>query len=148
MVELEEIAAIPHHIITPRHAKPMIGVYQDTLVGSYRLTQSGVEFTRREFMNLMMYNKRFDGTIPQPRIADRNRFTGQQVLGALLPPVNIEMGNKSYDSEKQTKESDNYVRIVQGDIQKGVVDGDIYMKPSKGIIHVTYNDHGPKRAFW
>lgn len=144
MVELEEIAAIPHHIITPRHAKPMIGVYQDTLVGSYRLTQSGVEFTRREFMNLMMFNKRFDGTIPRPSIADRNRYTGQQVLGALLPPINIEMGNKSYDSEKQTKDSENYVRIVQGDIQKGVVDGDIYMKPSKGIIHVTYNDHGPK----
>jgi DNA-directed RNA polymerase II subunit RPB1 len=144
MVELEEIAAIPHHIITPRHAKPMIGVYQDTLVGSYRLTQSGVEFTRREFMNLMMWNKRFDGNVPLPRIADRKRFTGQQVLGALLPPINIEMGNKSYDSEKQTQESDNYVKIIQGDIQKGVVDGDIYMKPSKGIIHVTYNDHGPK----
>ena len=45
MVELEEIAAVPHHIITPRHAKPMIGVYQDTLVGSYRLTQPGIQFT-------------------------------------------------------------------------------------------------------
>lgn len=144
MVELEEIAAIPHHIITPRHAKPMIGVYQDTLVGSYRLTQKGVEFTRREFMNLMMHNKRFDGSIPQPRLTDRNRFTGQQVLGALLPPINIEMGNKSYDSEKHTRESDQYVKITQGDIEQGVVDGDIYMKPSKGIIHVTYNDHGPK----
>jgi len=60
-VELEDIAAIPHHIITPRHAKPMIGVYQDTLVGSYRMTQRNVQFTRREFMNLMMWNKRFDG---------------------------------------------------------------------------------------
>lgn len=142
MVELEDIAAIPHHIITPRHAKPMIGVYQDTLVGSYRLTQSGVEFTRREFMNLMMWNKRFDGTMPAPRNAEKQRWTGQQVLGALLPPINIEMGNKSYDSEKPT--TDSFVKIIQGDIQQGVVDGDIYMKPSKGIIHVTYNDHGPK----
>jgi len=38
----------------------------------------------------------------------------------------------------------NFNKIVQGDIQQGVVDGDIYMKPSKGIIHVTYNDHGEK----
>ena len=68
MVELEEIAAVPHHIITPRHAKPMIGVYQDTLVGSYRLTQPGVQFTRREFMNLMMWNKRFDGKMPYKEI--------------------------------------------------------------------------------
>ena len=143
-VELEEIAAVPHHIITPRHAKPMIGVYQDTLVGTYRLTQPGIEFTRREFMNLMMWNKRFDGMMPGGRGSQSQRWTGQQVLSALLPPVNIEMGNKSFDGEKDSKDSHNYVKIVQGDIQQGVVDGDIYMKPSKGIIHVAYNDHGSK----
>ena len=145
-VELEEIAAVPHHIITPRHAKPMIGIYQDTLVGSYRLTQPGIEFTRREFMNLMMWNKRFDGIMPTPRgpLVDKPRWTGQQVLGALMPPINMEMGNKSYDSEKETSASHNYVKIVQGDIIQGVVDGDIYMKPSKGIIHIAYNDCGPK----
>jgi DNA-directed RNA polymerase beta' subunit len=148
-VELEEIAAVPHHIITPRHAKPMIGVYQDTLVGSYRLTQPGIEFTRREFMNLMMWNKRFDGVMPTARVgtATGQRWTGQQVLGALLPPINLEMGNKSFDKDKgDNNDSDNYVKIVQGDITQGVVDGDIYMKPSKGIIHVAYNDHGPKET--
>jgi len=144
MVELEEIAAVPHHIITPRHAKPMIGVYQDTLVGSYRLTQPGIEFTKREFMNLMMWNKRFDGMMPNARIPDRKRWTGQQVLSALLPPVNIDMANKSYNRKTDNKDSINYVKIVEGDIVQGVVDGDIYMKPSKGIVHVSYNDHGPK----
>jgi len=144
MVELEEIAAVPHHIITPRHAKPMIGVYQDTLVGSYRLTQPGIEFTQREFMNLMMWNKRFDGLMPNARIVDRKRWTGQQVLSALLPPVNIEMPNKSYNRTTDNKDSVNYVKIVEGNIVQGVVDGDIYMKPSKGIVHVSYNDHGPK----
>ena len=146
MVELEDIAAIPHHIITPRHAKPMIGVYQDTLVGSYRMTQRNVQFTRREFMNLMMWNKRFDGMMPDPRAGEpgKQRWTGQQVLGALMPPINIEMSNKMYDKETDTKESDTYVKIEQGDIKQGIVDADIYMKPSKGIIHVTYNDCGPK----
>ena len=146
MVELEEIAAVPHHIITPRHAKPMIGVYQDTLVGSYLLTKPGINFTQREFMNLMMWNKRFDGNMPIPRggAAGKERWSGQQVLGALLAPINIEMGNKSFDSDKDSKDSENYVKIVQGNIEQGVVDGDVYMKPSKGIIHVTYNDYGPK----
>ena len=145
-VELEEIAAVPHHIITPRHAKPMIGVYQDTLVGSYLLTKPGINFTQREFMNLMMWNKRFDGNMPIPRggAAGKERWSGQQVLGALLAPINIEMGNKSFDSDKDSKDSENYVKIVQGNIEQGVVDGDVYMKPSKGIIHVTYNDYGPK----
>jgi DNA-directed RNA polymerase II subunit RPB1 len=122
----------------------MIGVYQDTLVGSYRLTQPHIEFTQREFMNLMMWNKRFDGLMPNARIVDRKRWTGQQVLSALLPPVNIEMPNKSYNRKTDNKDSVNYVKIVEGDIIQGVVDGDIYMKPSKGIVHVSYNDHGPK----
>ena len=144
MVELEEIAAVPHHIITPRHAKPMIGIYQDTLVGSYLLTKPGIQFTQREFMNLMMWNKRFDGIMPNGRamLGDQVRWSGQQVLGALLPPINMELGNKSYDSENPNP--DNYVKIKEGDIEQGTVDGDIYMKPSKGIVHVTYNDYGSK----
>ncbi len=147
-VELEEIAAIPHHVITPRHAKPMIGTYQDTVVGTYRLTQPGIQFTRREFMNLMMWNKRFDGELPPPASVENGieRWTGQQVLSALLPPINLDMGNKSYDGDKDTPASDNFVKIVQGDIKQGIVDSDIYMKPSKGIIHVTYNDYGPKET--
>ena len=146
MVELEDIAAVPHHIITARHAKPIIGIYQDTLVGSYLLTKPGIQFTQREFMNLMMWNKRFDGTMPQGRIdiGTEKRWTGQQVLGALLPPINMELGNKSFDSENPNEE--NFVKITQGDIKQGTVDGDIYMKPSKGIVHVTYNDYGSKET--
>ena len=143
MVELEEIAAVPHHIITARHAKPIIGIYQDTLVGSYLLTRPGIQFSQREYMNLMMYNKRFDGTIPVGRalLGDQVRWSGQQVLGALLPPINMELGNKAYGDNKI---DENLVKIIQGDITQGTVDGDIYMKPSKGIVHITYNDFGPK----
>lgn len=142
-MELEEIAAIPHNIITPRHAKPLIGVFQDSLVGSFRLTRPGVRFTRREFMNLMMRNKRFDGILPAP---DKDGYyTGQQVLSKLLPPLNITMGNKSYDS-KEGETSQNFVKIVQGNITQGSIDGDVYMKPGKGIVHVTYNDYGPKET--
>jgi DNA-directed RNA polymerase beta' subunit len=144
-VELEEIAGIPHNIVTPRHAKPLIGVFQDSLVGSYRLTRSSNKFTRREFMNLMMYNKRFDGTLPDAvSVEDKPRYTGQQVLSQLLPPLNIEMGNKAFDGDKEDKTSENYVKIKQGVIEQGLVDADVYMKPGKGIIHVTYNDYGPK----
>jgi DNA-directed RNA polymerase II subunit RPB1 len=54
------------------------------------------------------------------------------------------MGNKSYDKDKDTTDSNTFVKIKQGDITQGVIDGDMYMKPSKGIVHVTYNDYGPK----
>jgi DNA-directed RNA polymerase beta' subunit len=142
--ELAEIAAVLHQIVTPRHAKPLIGIVQDTLVGSYRITQPHVVFNRREFMNMMMWNKRFEGIVPvaERKIDGRpDRWTGQQVLSQLMPPINIEMGNGMY---KENKTKDNLVKIREGKITQGIFDKEIFSKPSKGVVHVTYRDYGPK----
>ena len=143
--ELAEIAAIPHQIVTPRHAKPLIGIVQDTLVGSYRITRPHIEFTRREFMNMMMWNKRFEGAVPIPARGGADgkprRWTGHQVLSQLMPPINLEMGNGLY---KDNKSNDNFVKIREGQISQGIFDKDIFSKPSKGIVHVTYRDYGSK----
>ena len=141
--ELSEIAAVPHQIITPRHAKPLIGVVQDSLVGSYRLTRPHVDFNRREFMNMMMWNKRFEGAVPKGlKVAEgkQARWTGQQILTQLMPPINLEMGNGLY---KDNKSQENYVKIREGVVEQGIFDKDIFSKPSKGIVHVTYRDYGP-----
>jgi DNA-directed RNA polymerase beta' subunit len=135
--ELEEIAAVPHQIISPRHALPLIGIVQDTLVGSYRLTREKIRFNRREFMNLMMWNKKFDGTLPAPKGAmpeGNNKWTGHQILSQLLPPINFNMANSSKKK----------VVIQEGEVLEGQFDKSIYSKASKGIIHVTFNDYGSK----
>ena len=140
--ELAEIAAVPHQIVTPRHAKPVIGVVQDSLVGSWRMTRPKVNFTRREFMNMMMWNKRFEGIVP---VGDgpSGRFTGQQILSQLLPPINLEMGNGFMKDAKTADEKrDNYIVIKEGIIQQGIMDKDIFSKPSKGIVHTIFKDYG------
>lgn len=144
-IELAEIAAVPKQIITPRHAKPVIGIVQDTLIGSYRLTQPNIQFTRREFMNMMMWNKHFNGTLPQPSFkkGKMERFNGQQVISEILPSVNIEMGNSRYNDEKVP---DNFVKIEEGNVSQGIFDKDIFSKPSKGVIHTIYKDYGPQET--
>ncbi len=145
MVELEEIAAVPHQIITPRFGKPVIGVVQDTLVGSYRITRPGITFNKREFMNLMAYNRRYDGLLPPHREGTDEvpRWTGHQVVSALLPPLNLQMKNKMYSEDKRPQ---NEVVINNGVLEQGILDKTIYEKPSKGIIHTTYNDYGPQQT--
>jgi DNA-directed RNA polymerase II subunit RPB1 len=132
--ELEEIAAVPHQILRPRDGIPVIGVVQDTLVGSYRLTREHVKFNRREFMNLMMWNKNFEGVVPSPK--DDARWTGHQVLSQLMPPINMEMNNSSKKK----------VVIREGEVKEGQFDKSVFSKASKGIIHMTFNDYGSKRA--
>jgi DNA-directed RNA polymerase II subunit RPB1 len=133
--ELEEIAAVPHQILRPRDGLPVIGIVQDTLVGSYRITRDHVTLNRREFMNLMMWNRRFDGTIPEPK-GDDGKWTGRQVLSQLLPPINLEMNNSSKRK----------VVIRDGEILEGQFDKGIFSKASKGIIHMTYKDYGSKET--
>jgi len=131
--ELDEIAAVPHQILRPRDGLPVIGIVQDTLVGSYRLTRENVKLNRREFMNLMMWNRRHNGTIPAPK-AEGQKWTGRQILSQLMPPINLEMNNSSKKK----------VVIREGEILEGQFDKSIYSKASKGIIHMTYKDYGSK----
>jgi hypothetical protein len=54
------------------------------------MTRPDVKLSRREYMNLMMWNKRFgapdfDGGSALPAPAADNKYTGQQVMSALMP---------------------------------------------------------------
>jgi DNA-directed RNA polymerase subunit A" len=139
--ELAEIAAVPHQIIRPRDSTPVIGVVQDALAGSYLATLPNNFFTRREFMNIMMKNKRFREL---PQANDSGRYTGQNIIGTLFAPININMANSQYDNVKDPNL--NIVTIQEGKFLKGVLDKDIFNKAGKGILHTTYNDYGPKAA--
>lgn len=147
-VELGEIAAVQHQIITPRDSKPVIGVVQDTLVGSYRLTRPGNLFNKREIFNLMMWNKRFDGQLPEA--AEQGKWSGAQVMSTMLPPLNMSMKNKLYnekdDADKDYQNRVNVVKIREGEVQQGTFDKEIFSKAGKGIIHVTYNDYGSQET--
>jgi len=143
--ELQDIAAVPYQMISPRHQKPVIKVVQDALLGSYRITKQGETFTRKEYMNLMMWNNRFDGKLPEPNIVNgAPRWSGQQVLSMLFPPMNTDLKNKFYDDDSTPN---NMVKIREGVIQgSGIVDDDVLNKTGVGVVHTTYNDFGASAA--
>jgi DNA-directed RNA polymerase subunit A" len=139
--ELREIAAVPKQLISPRLSKPLISIVQDTLVGVNRLTRPTEFFNLRDFMNLLVHSKRWDGKIPPPAKVDPvPLWSGQQVVSALLPAVHLAMGNKVWD-EAKGKDDPNYVIIKNGIITQGVLDGDIF---DKALIHILYNDFSPE----
>ena len=55
--ELRHLAAIPYQIVSPASSSPIIGIYQDSMLGSYRITRPNIKTTPRHAMNLLMsYN--------------------------------------------------------------------------------------------
>lgn len=143
--ELQDIAAVPFQMISPRHQKPVIKVVQDALLGTYRITKQGESFTRKEYMNFMMWNKRFDGKLPQSEMVNgAPKWTGQNVVSSLLPPLNSDLKNKMYDDDQA---SHNLVKLRDGIIQgSSIVDDDVLNKTGVGIVHSTYNDFGSGAA--
>jgi len=140
-IELREIAAVAKQMISPRLSKPLVSVVQDTLVGVNRLTRPTEFFTRREFMNLLIHSKRWDGVIPPPAKRDPvPLWSGRQVVSALLPAIFLKMGNKKWKDE-MGRDSPEYVVINGGKIEQGILDGDIF---DKALIHILYNDFTPE----
>jgi DNA-directed RNA polymerase beta' subunit len=53
-VELAEIADVKKQIISPRYANPIIILKQDTVLGSYKMTEIKRNIHWRDAMNLIM----------------------------------------------------------------------------------------------
>ena len=144
-VELQQLASVPLQIISPRVHTPIITLVQDTLLGINRITNDGVYLTRNEVMNIFMYIETFTGTFPEPELKNPDKWTGRQLLSMILPEgLNLNMKNDSFDDNEDDKL--NHVIIKNGQIIQGRFDKKILNAGSKGIIHMIFNDYGPKRC--
>ena len=52
--ELRNLAAIPYQMISPANNSPIIGIFQDSLLGSFRFTRKNITMSTRDAMNLLM----------------------------------------------------------------------------------------------
>jgi DNA-directed RNA polymerase II subunit RPB1 len=80
--------AVPRCIISPQGNKPVMGIVQDTLLGSRGFTQRDCFIDKDLMMNLVMHLDSFAGTLPVPAILKpRPLWTGKQVM--LLPTISL-----------------------------------------------------------
>ena len=52
--ELRNLAAVSRRIISPANNKSIIGIFQDSLLSSYRFTRENINFDVRKAMNLLI----------------------------------------------------------------------------------------------
>jgi DNA-directed RNA polymerase II subunit RPB1 len=142
-MELREIAAVPLQIVSPRDSKPIVSVVQDTLVGVNRFMRNNVLLNQREIMNMLIQTPGWTGKLPPPSNNEKGpKWSGKQVVSVLLPPLNLDMPNGQFDEDKDKGDpnSQNFVSIKNGIVERGVFDKSIF---SAALIHLIYNDYGP-----
>ena len=144
--EIQKLAAVPLHVLSPRYSTPIITIVQDVALGVFRISQSHVRVSQSQLFNLVCGIQTFDPRLlPEPGDADRNMWTGRQVLSMVLPPsaaVRMTVGMHDRDSPEFDPDVDEVV-IEGGIIKRGVLTAKVFSKESRGIVHQTFNMLGP-----
>jgi DNA-directed RNA polymerase II subunit RPB1 len=123
--ELMIIANLLRQIISPRNCQAIIAVFQDTLTGSYNLTQESTLVPEHLAMNMLARSHR------HPKEFKRldAPLKGSEIMSHAFPLVNI----------------DSKIKVVQGQLVKGTLD-DGASKSIRKVVHIIYNDFGHEVA--
>jgi len=141
--ELRNLAAIPYQMISPAGNAPIIGIYQDSLLGSYRFTRPNIKFSPRDAMNiLMMYNNVNTDALREKG----NEITSFDILSQILSPLTMKYKTKMYDETEEYEKSNNVLEIRNGKYVRGQLEKSVLGSTTKGIIHRICNDFGNMAA--
>ena len=138
--ELRELAAIPYQAISPASNAPIIGIYQDSLLGSYRMTRPNINFTHMQAMDLLMMFPRVDTQALREKKGNLSSF---DVLSQIIPPLTLNYKTKKYnDAKDDYATSENVLEIRNGKFYRGQLDKSVIGSTSKGLLHRICNDFG------
>ena len=151
--ECSEIMLTPRCIVSPQSNKPVMGIVQDTLLGSRGFTRRDNFLKKDIVMNLVMHLDSFTGNLPIPAILKPEQlWTGKQIMSLYLPKIHLaKFANAHPDDEKdELSVGDTRVIIDNGEHLAGMLDKKTLGTSGGGLIHVIFNEYGPSgaRAFF
>ena len=144
--ELKNLAGVVHQIISPGTNSPIIGIYQDSMLGSYRFTRPDISFTLKDTMNLLMMFNRVDLSRLISDVKMNGRISNFQILSQILPPMSLKISNKQLADDEDKLISNNIVEVRNGDYLRGQLDKGTLGSGSKGLIHRICSDFGNMAA--
>jgi DNA-directed RNA polymerase beta' subunit len=135
--ELKNLAAVPFQIISPANNQSIIGIFQDSLLGSYQFTRVGVKFDSRAAMNLLMALQTVNESMFSNVDGNLSNF---QILSQIMPPITLKYKKKAFGEKEDYNTSNNVVEIRDGQYLRGQLDKAVLGSGTNGLIHRTCND--------
>ena len=145
--ELRNLAAVPYQIISPGNNAAIIGIYQDSMLGSYRFTRENINFSQKDAMNLlMMFNRVNPKALLEGKERD-DKISNFEILSQIFPPISLKVKNKQFNDEtEKSSDSNNIVELQNGKYIRGQMDKGILGSGTKGLIHRVCNGFGNMAA--
>ncbi len=142
------ISRVSRWFISPQNHAPLIGAFQDGLIGLAEMSKSGLLFDKWHAMQ--MFSDFSDEHIKY--IFDKPRYTNRELISMLLPKINLANKSPSFYKEQYVpflkyNPEDINVSIIRGQLQSGVLDKATTGQGQPGsIFHIMANEYGNDRA--
>jgi len=140
--ELRNLAAVPYQIISPANNSPIIGIYQDSMLGCNRFTRENIRFTPREAMNILMMFQRVNEKALENIIEERGVVTNFEIMSQILPPLSLKYNTKLFKDNEDKSKSNNVLEIKNGQYLRGQMEKGVLGGGTKGLIQRICNDFG------
>ena len=141
-VELEQLMSVTRNFISPQNNRPCMGIVQDSLLGSYLLTQRSTFLPRDVFLNALMHVEGWDGRIPPPAILHPTPlWTGKQLFSLTLPSVDY-ASRRREDADPWLTGGDDSVLIRDGALLTGSLTKKALGKAYNSLLHLVWKRHG------
>jgi DNA-directed RNA polymerase II subunit RPB1 len=149
--ELRNLAAVPWQIISPASNKSIVGIFQDSLVGAFRLTRENILFTPREAMNLLMAYDMVDlnklyGDKQLTIGLNEKSISSFHLLSQILPPISLKYKTRRFGDNDDYKTSNAVLEIENGNYIRGQLESGVLASATSGMIQRICNDFGNKAS--
>lgn len=126
-MELEYLADVKRHIITPRTSGPIIGLVQDGVLGAGQLTKDDMRFKWKDAMNILSSTNLMDFSTFK-----KEEYTGRNLYSIILPEkINVDT---------------NGITIINGEFISGRLSNKSIGDSRNSIIHYMWNEYGIEKT--
>lgn len=133
--EIKYLASVATQVISPQASSPVMGMVQDSMVGSYLFTK-GAKLTLQEILHLIGCTNSYSGKIPIPKYDGVSpKWSAQQMISMFLPQINYMKRNE--------KIPERSIVIEDGLMSSGLFDKATLGAKNGSLFHITWNDYGP-----
>lgn len=141
--ELRNLAAVPYQLVSPANNSPIVGIFQDSLLGAHRFTRQHIQFSHRDAMNLLM-NVR---NVSMGQFKKDENITSNELLSQILPPLSLRYKTNLFKEDTEDmKTSPNVLEIQNGKYIRGLMEKSVLGSSTKGLLHRICNDFGNMTA--
>lgn len=135
--ELMFLPAVTYQIISPSKNAPIIGIFQDSLLGCFQFTRENIQMDALQAMKLLMM-------FPDVDVNQLNKktFSSFDILSQIMPPLSYRNKSNLYSAPEDDATTNHIVEIKNGKYIRGQIEKSILGAGTKGIIHRICNDFG------